>query len=306
MSKALAPFSARSTADEVLAGIDMSGKTAVVTGANIGIGFECAKALAKAGAHVVLAGRNASKNQQAMDLIKAQLSEASLEYQPLDLASLSSVKSCASALSDHSIDIIIANAGLMNTSYAETHDGLESTVGICHFGHYYLIRQLLPQLMQQDDPRVVMLSSSAHQYPKTLDFDNFPPAQKGYKTMAAYGQAKLCNMLFARELHRRYRDQGLTACSVHPGNLVTTNFGSGNPLTALVFKLVSPFTKNASQGASTAVLAASYPDTDTVAGEYLADCGIEQSSAEGRNDAVAERLWNETETRLSGLGFALV
>lgn len=306
MSKALAPFSARSTADQVLAGIDMNGKTVLVTGANIGIGFECAKAMAKAGAHVILAGRNAAKNQQAMDLIKAEISDASLEYQPLDLASLSSVKSCASALSEHSIDVIIANAGLMNTSYAETHDGLESTVGACHFGHYYLIRQLLPQLLKQDDPRVVMLSSSAHQYPKTLDFNNFPPAKNGYKTMVAYGQAKLCNMLFARELHRRYRDQGLTACSVHPGNLVTTNFGSGNALTALVFKLVSPFTKNASQGASTAVLGASYPNTDIIAGEYLADCGIEESSAEGRNDATAERLWNETETRLSGLGFALV
>ena len=197
----------------------------VVTGANTGIGFETARALASAGARVLLACRNPKAGAAAVARIKELHPDSKPELSELDLASFDSVRAFAARIDAPSIDVVVANAGLMNTGYKEVQSGFEHTVGVCHLGHFLLVRELLPKLLEGGRGRVVMVSSESHRHPKKLDFDRLPLTADDYSALVSYGQAKLCNVLFANELQRRFGDDGLTACSLHPGNLVTTDIG---------------------------------------------------------------------------------
>ena len=197
-------FNARTSADEVLAGHDLAGKTMIVTGANTGIGYETARALAAAGARVLLACRNRGAGETAAARIRATHPGAKAEFAALDLASLVSVSAFCASLDAPRIDVLVCNAGLMSPGYASTDDGFEKTVGVCHIGHFALVQRLLPKLLAAGNPRVVMVASESHRSPARLDFAKFPLAPANYSAMRAYGQAKLCNVLMANELQRRY------------------------------------------------------------------------------------------------------
>jgi len=142
------------------------------------------------------------------------------------------------------------------------------------------------------------VASESHRSPKTLDWDRFPLPSERYKQMVAYGQAKLCNVLFASGIHRRYSESGLMACSLHPGALVTTDIGRGSWPMRLGMLLVSPFTKSPTQGAATSVFAAVHCDHDALGGQYLSHCAVATVSDEACDPAVAERLWEWTDAVL--------
>lgn len=281
----------RSTADEVVDGVDLSGRRMVVTGANTGIGFETARALAAAGATVIVACRDAAKGAATVERIVAAHPGADVHAEPLDLASFHSIHDFAGRLGDAPIDVLICNAGLATTDWSTTADGIERTVGVCHFGHFLLTRLLASRLLAAPAPRVVMVSSESHRAPRRLDFDRFPMREDQFRGLVAYGQAKLCNVLFARGLQSRYGDRGLTACALHPGTLVTTDIGRDNRFFGLLMRMVSPFTKTCSQGAATSVWAAAHAPAGDLAGAYLRDCRVGRSTPESRDPETVQRLW---------------
>ena len=294
--KAFAGFGSKTTADEVVRGMDLSGRFVVVTGANTGIGYETARGLASAGARVLLACRSAGKAGDATERIRKRHPKANVTFAELDLESFANIRSFVDSLAAPSIDVLICNAGVLNASYRESDGGIEHTVGVCHVGHFLLVEGLLPKLLAADGGRVVIVGSEAHRSPRTLDFEKFPLRADNFSQRGSYGQAKLCNTLFANELQRRYGDQGLTACSLHPGNLVTTEIGRNSLLARLAVKLVSPFTKSPAQGAATSVVCAVHPDPMAVAGRYFSHCQLAKMSREAENPEVAKRLWEITES----------
>ncbi len=199
---------------------DLSGKTAVVTGANAGLGLETAKGLAGAGCHVVMAARNREKADRAYTELTALNPDASLGIVELDLASLQSVETAAvTVFSNHpTLDILVNNAGLMAMPEGKTEDGFEMQFGVNHLGHWAFTAQLLPALLGAPAARIVTVTSVAHHFGKRVDPDN-PHLEGEYDPWKAYGQAKLANYHFALGLQRQFDDAGLQAASLvaHPG-----------------------------------------------------------------------------------------
>jgi len=297
-------FGSRTDADEVLKGIDLAGKNILVTGANTGIGYETARSLAAAGAEVILACRSEDKGQAAVDAILKRHSNARVTFQPLDLSSLASITAFSENLAWQTIDVIIANAGVVPVEYLQTEEGIEQCVGVCHFGHFALCKLLLSKLLKSASPRVVMVSSESHRSPKTLDFEKFPLTKNNFSFVTAYGQAKLCNTLFANELQRRFGDQGLSACSLHPGTLITTDIGRNSGILSVLMKLISPLTKTPNQGASTTVYCAAYLPGADIQGGYFSHCEKVRASREANNPEVAARLWAVSEAFCEEHGIA--
>jgi WW domain-containing oxidoreductase len=284
-------FGARTTADEVLAGHDLTGRTIIVTGANTGIGYETARSLAKAGARTILACRSALAGADAVRRIKTAHPNRGAEARVLDLASFASIGRFCAELDAPRIDALVCNAGLSVTSWQATEEGFERTVGVCHIGHFLLTRLLMPRLLAAGRSRVVMVASESHRMPAKLDFDRLPLPKEKFGGLTAYGQAKLCNVLMAKSLQRKYGARGLTACSLHPGTLVTTDIGRNSAVVGALIKLVSPFTKTPAQGASTTMVGLVHEPASEIAGEYLMQCRPARSSAESNDPAVADRLW---------------
>jgi NAD(P)-dependent dehydrogenase (short-subunit alcohol dehydrogenase family) len=199
---------------------DQSGRVAVVTGANSGLGLEVARELARKGGHVVMAARDQAKAEAARASIHDQVPDASLELQPLDLASLASVRQAAARiLAGHpSVDVLVNNAGVMAVPERRTEDGFELQLAVNHLGHFALTAQLLPALLRGSDARVVSVTSTGRHAGRPLDPDN-PHLRGRYDPWRAYGQSKLASLHFALELERRFRAAGVPARSivVHPG-----------------------------------------------------------------------------------------
>jgi len=199
---------------------DQSGRVAVVTGANGGLGLEVARELARRGAFVVMAARDQAKAEGALISIRGEVPDAALELQPLDLASLASVREAAARiLADHPrIDILVNNAGLMGIPERRTEDGFEMQLAVNHLGHFALTAQLLPALLRSAGARVVSVTSTGRHAGRPLDPDN-PHLGGRYDPWRAYGQSKLANVHFALELDRRFRAARVPARSIvaHPG-----------------------------------------------------------------------------------------
>ena len=291
---ASAQFGSRTSADEVVAGLDLTGRTIIVTGANTGIGEPTATALAGAGARVVFACRQAASGEAAVARARAKHPKCRAEFAELDLASFASIRRFADQLQAESIDALICNAGLSILAWAETEEGFERTVGVCHIGHFLLARLLLPRLLASGAPRVVMVSSLSHRSPPKLDFAMLPMTRDNFKGMTAYGQAKLCNVLMAKELQRRYGSRGLMACALHPGTLITTDIGRNSKLVGALIKLVSPFTKNPRRARRRAFTRRSRTGGGT-GGAHLQDCRVVECSAEANDPTVAQRLWQRSD-----------
>lgn len=285
-------FGYGSTAEEVAEGLDLSGKTYLVTGCNSGLGMETARVLALRGAHVIGAARTEKKAQGALASVAPDGTPVSC-----DLSDPTSVHLCVREILDmkRSLDGIVANAGIMALPELEQRHGYELQFFTNHVGHFILVNGLLERLAE--DGRVVMLSSRAHERaPKEgIQFDNLS-GEKGYSPWTAYGQSKLANLLFARSLAKRLPNPRQTANAVHPG-VIATNLGRHMGSTAQrVLSLVEPlFLKSIPQGTATQVYVAVHPDDAQTSGEYWVDCNVAESTDSGRDLELAERLWKETE-----------
>jgi WW domain-containing oxidoreductase len=288
-------FSSRATADEVLQGHDFTGKNVIITGANSGMGYESAKALAKVGAHVILACRSESKAKEAIQKIKNEVPKASLEFVALDLVDFCSIEKFVKALKVDKVDLLVNNAGIMTSEYTLTPQGHEITASVNHFGHFYLTKLLLPLLLKAK-ARVVILSSESHRQAFGFDLKKWPQSEKDFGFNSAYAKSKLANILFADELGRRYKELTVTSC--HPGNLVTTNFGEGTPFTKVLFQLISPFTKSPAQGAGTPMFCASQA-SEIVSGNYFSGNEKTKKSDLARNQSLAEELWEYSEKEVA-------
>lgn len=279
-------FGAKSTADEVLAGVDLKGKRFLITGVSSGIGLETARALLARGAGVIGAVRDMDKAGPATAPLRETASRAggSLALIELDLASLHSVRSAADQLlaDGGRFDAIIANAGVMATPFGRTVDGFETQFGTNYLGHFALIHRIEPLLA--DNGRLVVLSSQAHRVADVdLDDPNFE--RQPYEPFVAYGRSKTATSLLAVEFDRRHRARGVRAASVMPGNSLTDLPRNFSPeelqgLFATVGKaradagLPPPELKDISQAAATSVWAAVVADKDEIGGRYLEDCAV--------------------------------
>ncbi|MEO0604150.1 MAG: SDR family NAD(P)-dependent oxidoreductase [Myxococcota bacterium] len=291
-------FDAKSTAEDVVEGVDLSGRCLLVTGANAGIGWETARVLAGAGARVYVGARSNERAEDAIQRIRARHPEADVRPFVADLGSLADCARAAESLDEPALHGFIANAGLVAPSFGQTADGFERTVGVCHFGHAALFRGLQDRLLAGAPSRVVMVSSESHRGEKNLDPERLSLDADEYSMLAAYNRAKLCNVLFASEVDRRFGDRGLHAFSLHPGTFIATRIGRESWLAWLATQLYRPWAKNLSQGAATQVLAAVHPSLEGHGGAYLNDTAVGRASRSGEDADLARRLWEATERTL--------
>jgi NAD(P)-dependent dehydrogenase (short-subunit alcohol dehydrogenase family) len=289
---------------------DLSGKTIIVTGGNSGIGYEAAKQLARKGARVVLACRDLEKARAAIGAISGEHRGAAAEALQLDLASLASVRSFASAfLAEHNaLDVLCNNAGVMALPYRKTADGFEMQLGTNHIGHFALTGLLLERLLATPGARVVNVSSGAHRV-GAIHFDDLQ-WEHGYRKWAAYGQSKLANLLFTYELQRKLSAAGanVIALACHPGYAATNLQTAGPRMEGSTWmESLSGFAnrvaaQSAAMGALPTLYAATAPDVS--GGDYIGPDGIGelwghpkkvQSNRRSHDTAVAAKLWEISE-----------
>lgn len=289
------PFGAKSTAREVVAGHDLSGRVAIVTGAATGIGVETARALALAGAEVIIAARKPDLGEEVANAINEEVGSKRASFGMVDLASLESVRHFANVWGDRPIDLLINNAGVMASPLMRTADGFEMQFGTNHLGHFLLSVLLAPNLVagakaSGKRSRLVSLSSIGHRR-AGVNFDDPNYERRDYDKWEAYGQAKTANSLFAVGFDKRFKDQGVNANAVMPGGIMTPlqrhmsieeqramGWLDENDQPREGFKTTE-------QGAATSVWAAVGHELEGVGGLYLEDC----------NQAVPwsqERPWN--------------
>jgi NAD(P)-dependent dehydrogenase (short-subunit alcohol dehydrogenase family) len=294
---------------------DQTGRTAVITGGNSGLGLAAAEALAGAGATVVIACRDTGKAEAAAERIRAGApsgasraakGDAGVEVAELDLASLDSVRACAERLRARpgGVDLLINNAGVMASPRRHTADGFELQFGTNHLGHFALAGLLLPALRGREDARVVTVSSNAHKFGR-IAFDN-PGGTHRYFRWRAYGQSKLANLLFARELDRRLQAAGwkVKSLAAHPGYAKTNLQSSGPPsldtlLMTIPDRLIA---QSPAMGALPELYAATRANLD--GGLYIGPDGFEEQrgyprvvapARQGRDEVTAKRLWDVSE-----------
>ena len=288
---------------------DQSGRTALVTGASSGLGLHTSLELARAGARVLLAVRDPDRGAQALETIRAQVPAADVELVPLDLASLASVRAAADDVAGRAgrLDLLVDNAGVMAVPRRTTVDGFELQLGTNHLGHFALTGLLLPLLQTGEAPRVVVVSSGAHRTGR-IGFDDLM-GERSYSRWGAYGQSKLANLLFARELSRR-ADGTLLVASAHPGWAATgLQSGQGAPLLETLMAVGNRLlAQSAAQGAWPTLYAATMPDVrhDDYWGPGLFELRGHprrvDRAATARDDLVAHRLWQVSET-LTGVTY---
>ncbi len=282
---------------------DLGGRTAVVTGANAGLGLEIARSLAANGARVVMACRNQAKAEAAAEEIRAGAPRGPVEVRALDLASLASVDAFAAQLRSDipTVDILLNNAGLMAIDESRTEDGFEMQFGVNHLGHFALTAALMPVLLATPGSRVVNMSSMGHRAGR-MRFDDLNCERRTYRRWPAYFQSKLANILFTAELQRRLGPSAPTqALAAHPGASNTDLGFEGSSLVNRGLRLVAPrLTQPASRGAQPAVRAA--VDPGAVGGEFygprfmtLGWAVRETPSRRARNADDARRLWDLSE-----------
>jgi len=302
------------TTDEVLAGFSLTGRSILVTGGTGGLGEETARALAAAGADVLVTGRDLAGAGRAADRIRALHPGALVTPVALDLGSLASVRACVAAVLAlrPSLTAVIANAGVMAAPPGRTADGFETHFGVNHLGHFALVNGLLPALEAGAPSRVVVLSSLGHRW-ADIDLDDPNIERRPYRRFQAYGASKTANVLFAVELDRRLRERGVRGYAVHPGGIQTdlgrhlsesdrAKLSAGTAAQSTAYRTIP-------QGAATSVWAATTPVLDHVGGVYLEDCAIAPVTGPEATTGVREfavdparalRLWTLSE-QLAGM-----
>ncbi len=283
---------------------DQTGRVAVITGANTGLGLETARALAAAGASVVLAVRNVDKGATAIDDIRADVPDAELDVLELDLASLDSIRAAAEQLDAQTerVDLLINNAGVMYTPRQETADGFEMQFGTNHLGHFAFTGQVLDQLLATEGSRIVTVSSVGHRILSSIDFDDIN-ATKGYNRISAYGRSKLANLLFTYELQRRLDEANAStiALAAHPGGS-DTDLVRHVPGAGFLAPAFGKLAQSAAMGALPQLRAAT--DPAATGGQYYGPDGfmevrghpvVVESSGRSNDADLQERLWAVSE-----------
>ena len=327
----MSKWNKETTTNEILEGLDLSGKKVLVTGASGGLGEETARALAAAGASVIMAARDNTKNLEAKERILSSNSEAKLELHELNLASLNDVRSSAEEFlgKNESLDLLVNNAGIMCTPFGHTTDGFEQQFGVNHLGHHLFTGLMMPALEKSGASRVVCLSSGAHLI-CGVNLDDPMFERRDYDGWDSYGQSKSANALFAREFDRRYAEKGIHAFSVHPG-MIFTELGrhmTEEDMASLMERrkaqisadedsnssdnMMSPKTVEA--GAATTVWACVEKSLESQGGHYLADCQLgvplaSEDSSPGScsmashilDDKAAGELWELSEQLTGGV-----
>jgi len=294
---------------------NLHGRTALVTGANSGLGLETCLALAAKGAHIIMASRNLEKARQALSIIATKIPSASPELVQLDLASLASIRACATSILNHHqrLDLLFNNAGVMAIPRQKTQDGFEMQFGTNHLGHFALTGLLLPLLLTTPGSRVITTTSMARRFGR-INFNDLNRTQ-AYNRWEAYGQSKAANLLFAIELQKRLAAAGTQTISVaaHPG-YANTNLQSNSAasrLEAIGYKLFGPvFAQSAAMGALPQLYAGTSPDIH--GGELIGPGSlgglrgypkIERQAQREYDPVTAARLW-EVSTDLTGVDYA--
>jgi WW domain-containing oxidoreductase len=291
-------FGHASTAEEVCGGLDLRGQNILITGVNSGLGTESARVLHLRGARVLGAARTQSKAASACR-------SWGPESIPLEceLSEPQSVRACVAAIRAWGIqlDVILCNAGIMTLPQRELRHGQELQFLTNHIGHFMLVTGLLDQLSPRG--RVVMVSSAAHELapPQSgIQFDDLT-LRHNYKPWVAYGQSKLANLLFARSLARRFAGTARTANALHPGVIRTSLARHMSALWQRGATVLEPlFFKSVAEGAATQCYLAAHPALAAISGEYFVDCNIAKPSRFGRDDQLAERLWEVSEQVVAG------
>ena len=313
MSAPRTTFNHATTTDEVLEGIDLTGKTALITGASSGLGAETARALASKGAKVIITARKAEKAAEVAASIRASYGADKVDVEELELGSQSNIRAFADRIlkSYDKLDILINNAGIMACPYAETADGIESQFGTNHIGHFLMTCLIAPTLIKGAPSRIVSLSSRAHNM-SPIVFEDIQFKNREYEKWSAYGQSKTANALFAVELDRRLKGKGVRAFSVHPGIIQTglwrhMDDAEKEAIDRRMKDSPSALpTKSVPAGAATSVYAATAAELEGKGGDYLEDChvGVVKQSLEGEQDGVlpyavdpdaAKKLWDVSE-----------
>ncbi len=282
---------------------DLAGRTALVTGANSGLGLEVTRVLAANGAKVLMACRNLDKAEQAAASVRSSAPRGSVEVRQLDLASIASIEACAASVrNDESrLDLLINNAGLMAIDEARTEDGFEMQFGVNHLGQFVLTGALAPLLLATPGSRIVSMSSMGHRAGR-MNFDDLMFERRRYSRWQAYFQSKLANLLFTAELHRRLGPTSSTvALAAHPGGSRTDLGTEGSGLTNRAMRIVVPLiVQSAQQGATPMLRAATDPQAS--GGEFYGPHRVvrgrpvpETPSRRARRDADARRLWDMSE-----------
>ena len=292
---------------------DQTGRIAIVTGANSGIGLETARQLASHGATVGLACRSPERSAAAVEDLRSTVPDARLELQQLDLASLESVREAATALraTYDRIDLLVNNAGVMYTDRELTKDGFELQFGTNHLGHFALTAQLLDRMLPVEGSRVVTVASLGHWAPFGFDLDDVRAAES-YNRFAAYSRSKLANLLFAYELHRRLTAAGAATISVaaHPGGS-DTELARHVPGMNFMRKWMSALAQPAAMGALPSLRAAT--DPSITGGQYLGPGRlfetrgnpiVVRSSSRSQDPDLQARLWRRSE-ELTGVSLAV-
>jgi retinol dehydrogenase-12 len=298
-------FGSGSTAEQVTAGVDATGLTVIVTGGASGIGLETSRVFAMRGAHVIIAARNTEAASVVRKKIIEENPKAHIDVLKLDLSSLKSVRAFADQFNSMNLplNILINNAGVMFCPFGLSEDGVEMQFATNHLGHFLLTNLLLDNMKATAkstgiEGRIVNLSSVAHlhTYPKGIEFDKLND-EKTYDDKMAYGQSKLANILHAKELSRRLKEEGanITINCVHPG-LIMTNLMRHSFFLMRVLQFATYILwKSVPQGAATTCYVGLNPQLKGVTGQYFADCNVEKTSRFARNDALAKQLWEFSE-----------
>ncbi len=293
------PFDANSTAADVTADLDLSGMTALVTGANSGIGYETARVLALRGAHVICAARSEEKAQTTIDSITGKTSAS-----VFDLAEWDSIVAAAEKIRalKTPIDMLICNAGIMELPELQQVNGIERQFAVNHLGHFILVNQLLATVLAAPQGRIVNVSSgqaTRNAPPEGIQFENLS-GEKAYDPATAYGQSKLANALFTLVLAKRLADTPATANVLRPG-VIPTNLGRHMPAwKPLVLKTLGKiFTKTIPQGAATTCYVATAPALATVSGYFFEHCNPIRAGGFTENFEMANQLWQVSDNLTS-------
>jgi len=301
MTRITTPFDAKSTAADVVDGIDLTGRRAIVTGGASGIGVETARALAGAGAEVTIAARNPEAGERVAADIIATTGNKQVFVAPLDLSDLASVAAFAGAW-DGSLQILVNNAGMMASPEMRTPAGSELQFATNHIGHFALATGLHDALAQAGGARVVAVSSTAHLRSPVV-FEDIHFRDRAYEPWSAYGQSKTANVLFAVEATSRWAADGITVNALHPGGIRTNlqRYVSDEELARLRANYRATISwKTTEQGAATSVLLATSPLVEGIGGRYFEDCNEALPNVPGEtagvaayalDPAAAARLW---------------
>jgi len=291
-------FNRKTTADEVLAGLDLTGKTFLLTGCASGIGFETMRALTARGAHVVGTARSLPRAAEACGKVAGKTTPIACNQD--DFADVARACEAIAALG-LTFDAIIANAGIMGPPAADVRYGVESQFRVNHLSHMLLVTRLA-HLLRDGTGRVVIVSSLAAQQfaPKQgIVFDNLDAA-KGYRPYKFYGQSKLANLAFAKTMAERLRERGVTSNALHPGMIASTGLARfASPLMSIAAYLSRLVSVTIPQGAATQTYLAAHPDAAGVTGAFYADCQPARPNPHADDPAFRAKLWSISEEILA-------